>query len=188
MSRLWSAVAAAWLPLTASATPETFAIDPNHSAANFSVAHLGGYSFLYGAFGKVTGKLTLDREARTGSAEVTIDAASLNMNNPRRDALIKSADYLNVEKYPTLTYHATSMKYNGDLPSAVEGALTMFGVTKHVPLTIDNVKCGQLGGRYLCGANASGQLKRSDFGSTHGLPAVGDEIRVIIQIEAIREK
>jgi polyisoprenoid-binding protein YceI len=178
---------ASFLPMVALAAPETYNIDPNHTYANFTIAHSGGYSYLHGAFTKLSGTVTLDRAARTGALNVSIDAASVTTNHAKRDEHVRSADYLNVEKFPSFTYRSTSMKFNGDLPAAVDGELTMFGVTRPVTLTIDNIKCGQVNKRDMCGANASGQLKRSDFGFNYAIPGTGDDIKLMIQIEARKD-
>ena len=183
------------LPLAALAAPESFTIDPYHTYPNFTVDHLG-VSTMYGRFDKSSGKATLDRAARTGSLDITIEAASIatgdNDKGTRaraRDEHLRAADFFNVAEFPRITYKSTRMVFAGDNPSAIEGNLTLLGVTRPVNLTIDRFKCIPPQGNYKdrCGGNASGKFKRSDFGMKYGVPSVGDEIGLIIEFEAVKD-
>jgi polyisoprenoid-binding protein YceI len=100
----------------------------------------------------------------------------------------KSKDMFNVEQFPTITYKGKSIKFNGDTPVAVEGDLTLLGITKPVMLTINKFKCIEhpMLKREVCGADASGEFKRSDFGLNYGLPRFSPEIKLAIQVEAMR--
>jgi polyisoprenoid-binding protein YceI len=196
MSRLAAALLSFALPLTAAAAPETYTLDPFHTYPNFAVDHLG-YSTIYGRFDKSSGKFTLDRAAKTGSLDLTVETASINAadnekgNRQRsRDDHLRSPDFFNVTEYPRMTYKSTSVKFNGDNLATVEGSLTLLGVTKPLVLQLERWKCGPhpFNKKEMCGGNASGTLKRSDFGMKFGLPvAVSDEIKLMIGFEAYRE-
>jgi polyisoprenoid-binding protein YceI len=182
-------------PLAATAAPENFPLDPTHTYANFTVEHWG-LSMMHGRFDKNSGKFTLDRAAKTGSTEVTIEAASLTTgdsvkgNRPQsRDDHLRSADFFNVKEFPTMTFKSTKVNWTGELPSSVEGNFTMLGVTKPLTLTFERFKCGQnpFTKKDRCGGNAVGKLKRSDFGMKYAIPAVGDEITLNIEFEGDKE-
>jgi polyisoprenoid-binding protein YceI len=196
MSRPAVALLALALPLAAAAAPETYVLDPYHTYPNFTIEHLG-FSTMYGRFDKSSGKLTLDRATKTGSVELVVETASINAaDNEKgsrqrsRDDHLRSPDFFNVAEYPRMTYKSTGVKFNGDNPMTVEGNLTLLGVTKPLVLQVDRWKCGPhpFNKKEMCGGNASGTLKRSDFGMKFGLPtAVGDEVKLMIGFEAYRE-
>jgi polyisoprenoid-binding protein YceI len=191
-----AAIAAmAALPLMAAAAPETYPLDPLHSYPNFQVEHWG-LSMMHGRFDKMTGRFTFDRAAKTGSTELTIDAASLttgdNVKGSRaqsRDDHLRSADFFNVREFPTLTFKSTKVNFTGELPSSVEGSFTMLGVTKPVTLTFERFKCGTnpFNKKDRCGGNAVGKIKRSDFGMKYALSGVGDEITLNVEFEGDKE-
>lgn len=183
------------LPLAAAAAPETFTIDPYHTYPNFTVDHLG-VSTMYGVFTKSTGKVTLDRAAKTGSLEIVIDTASITTGDNdkgsrarSRDEHLKSADFFNVAEFPKATYKGTKITFNGDNPGAIEGDLTLLGVTKPVRLTVERFKCNpaSANSKERCGGNATGKFKRSDFGMKYGVPNVGDEITLLVSFEALKD-
>ena len=196
MSRLVPALLALALPLTAIAAPENYTLDPYHTYPNFTVDHLG-FSTIHGRFDKSSGKFSLDRAARSASVELIVETASINAadnekgNRQRsRDDHLRSPDFFNVAEYPRMTYKSTGVKFNGDNPATIEGNLTLLGVTKPLVLQVERWKCGPhpFNKKEMCGGNASGTLKRSDFGMKFGLPiAVGDEVKLLIGFEAYRE-
>ena len=168
---------------------ETYVLDPVHSQPGFETRHLG-FSNQLGSFTKSSSKVTIDREAKKGSVDVTIDAASIRTFDANRlDAVVKGEKYFNVEKFPTITYKSDSVKFDGDRVVAVDGELTMLGVTRPVTLDVQNFACGAnpFNKKPMCGGQATATIKRSDFGMTAGLPyAPGDEIRIVIPIEAYK--
>jgi polyisoprenoid-binding protein YceI len=173
----------------AAAAADTYTIDPVHSQPNFEVRHMG-FSIQRGSFGKATGKITLDRAAKTGSVDVTIDATSIKTIDPRLDKHVQSEDFFNVAKYPTITFKSTKLIFEGDRVVGIDGELTMLGITKPVTLTVDNEVCGEhpINHKPMCGAQASATVKRSDWGMKYGLPrAVGDDVHLIIPIEAYKD-
>ena len=178
-------------PLAATAAPESYTLDPTHTYPSFHVEHWG-LSMMQGRFDKNSGKFSFDRAAKTGSTELTIDTASLttgdNVKGNRaqsRDDHLRSADFFNVKEFPTMTFKSTKVNFTGDLPSSVEGNLTLLGVTKPVTLTFERFKCGQnpFSKKDRCGGNAVGKFKRTDFGMKYAVPAVGDEIALNIEFE-----
>ena len=167
---------------------DTYTNDPAHTYPTFEVSHLG-FSTMRGRFNKTAAKITLDKAAKTGSVEATIDAASLDTGWPKRDEHLRSGDFFNVEKFPTVTFKSDSFKFDGDKVVTVPGQLTMLGITKPVTLQIANFKCAPhpMLKREDCGAELSTTIKRSDFGMSFGLPAVGDDIKIAIELEAIKD-
>jgi len=197
MRRIAIGIAAATLALGAVAAPESYTIDPFHSHPHFVVNHLG-FMDMTGRFDKMSGKITLDNAAKTGSVELVIESASISTGDsdkgsrPRsRDEHLRSPDFFNVAEFPRMTFKGTAAKWTGDAPAAVEGQLTLLGVTKPVTLTVDKWRCGPdprtQGKRYMCGGNASGSIKRSDFGMKFGIPNVSDEIKLSMGLEAFRD-
>ena len=174
------------LPLSALAA-DSYTVDPPHTFPHFSVSHLG-FSTMQGRFDKTSGKITLDRAAKTGSVEIAIESASLSTGFAKRDDHLRSPDFFNAAEFPTIRYKSTALRFKGDTPASVEGNLTLLGVTRPVTLTIDAFKCGTnpMNKKDQCGAAASAQIKRSDFGIKYGLPGVGDEVRLVFEIEAIK--
>ncbi len=175
------------LPLAAHAA-ESYTIDPLHTYTNFSVSHLG-FSSMQGRFDRSSGKVTLDRVAKTGSVEISIEAGSVSTGHDKRDTHLIGPDFFNSAEYPTVTYKSSAVKFKGDTPSSVEGNLTLLGVSKPVTLTISAFKCGvhPMNKKNLCGADASAQIKRSDFGMKYGLPGVGDDIKLVFMVEAYKD-
>ena len=143
---------------------------------------------MQGRFDDTSGKVTLDRAAKSGSVEITIKTASVSTGFAKRDEHLKSPDFFNAAEFPAITYKSTAMHFKGDAPSSVDGNLTISGVTKPVTLTIDAFNCGThpMNKKDVCGAAASTQIKRSDFGVKYGLPAVGDDVKLVFEIEAVK--
>jgi polyisoprenoid-binding protein YceI len=171
------------------AAQDTYTFDPAHSRPTFEVRHLG-LTFQYGYFDKIAGKATLDRAAKKGTVDVTIDATSVRTFDPRLDTATKGEKFLNVEKFPTITFKSSSVVFDGDRPVAIDGDLTLLGVTKPVTLKITSFGCidHPFNKKPMCGADATATIKRSDFGMTANLPmAPADEVRIIIPVEAFKE-
>jgi polyisoprenoid-binding protein YceI len=173
--------------VSALAQSSSWTIDKNHSQVNFAIKHMG-VSTVRGSISGVTGTVVWDdKDPSKSSVEATIDATTVSTNNEARDKHLKSPDFFNVEKFPTLTFKSTSVtSASGKLQ--VVGDLTLAGVTKSVTLDVDGptppVK-GQ-GGKMVIGFSASGTLKRSDFnfGSKFPSAALGDDVKFTIDVEA----
>lgn len=187
--RLLAAALAAALAGPVSAQ-ESYVVDPVHSQPQWEARHIG-FSAQRGSFGKVTGKVMLDRAAKKGSVDIVIDATSVKTYDQRLDAIVKGERFFNVEKFPTIAFKSTSVAFQGDAVTSVDGELTMLGITKPVTLKVVDFACGAnpFNKKPMCGADASATIKRSDWGMTSGVnignPA--DEIVLHLPIEAYRE-
>jgi polyisoprenoid-binding protein YceI len=167
---------------------DSYSVDPAHTYPNFEINHLG-FSTMRGRFGATNGRIVLDAPANSGSIDITIDATSIDTGHTRRDTHLRSAEFFNVAKFPTLTYKATRLKFDGDKLIGAEGELTMLGVTKPVSLAVTAFICGlnPINKKLMCGANASASIKRSDFGLSAYVPAISDEVKIIIGVEAYED-
>ncbi|HVT72481.1 MAG TPA: YceI family protein [Lacunisphaera sp.] len=170
-----------------SAATETYTIDPVHSSIGFTVRHF--VSKVPGVFTKVSGAITVDRDnLEKSSVEATIDAASFDTQNEKRNAHVKSDAFLDVAKFPLITFKSKSWKKTGEDSFAVTGDLTIHGVTREVVLDTKLLGFGEgMAGIQLSGWEVTTILKKSDFGVDG--PAmlakvVGDEVAVHITIEA----
>lgn len=180
-------VASLLIAAAGSATAQTYQIDPGHTYPSFEADHLG-ISFWRGKFNKTTGTVSLDRAAKTGTLDIQIDAASIDFGHDKMNEHARAKDMFNVEAFPTITYKAKSMKFEGDNPVRVDGELTLLGVTKPVPLTIDKFKCihHPMYKREVCGGNAVAEFNRADFGLNYALPRFSPQVKLAIQVEALR--
>jgi polyisoprenoid-binding protein YceI len=176
------------LSTPAYATPVNYTIDGNHTFPLFEVDHLG-FSTQRGRFNKTSGKITLDVAARTGSVEVSIDAASIDMGFAKWNDNMRGDGFFNTAEFPTITFKAGQLVFDGDKPVSAEGSLTLLGVTKPVTLTLTRFHCAPhpLNKRETCGADIIARLKRSEFGMSKYIPSVSDEVRLIIPVEAYKE-
>lgn len=183
-----AAAALAFASVSAFAAPTTYNIEPNHTFPSFEADHMG-ISLWRGKFNKSAGTIVIDPAAKTGSLDITIDAASLDFGHDKMNEHAKSKDMFNVEKFPTATYKSKSIKFNGITPVAVEGELTLLGVTKPVTLAISKFKCIQhpMFKREACGADASATFNRADFGLDYGVKmGFSPEVKLAIQVEALK--
>jgi len=172
----------------AQAAPAVYEIENNHTFPKFEVSH-NGFSFHTGTFTKTTGKITMDLEAKTGAMDVTIDTASVVTGVGVMEAALKGKDFFNVEQFPTMTFKGTRFHFTGDKLTSVDGDFTLLGVTRPLTLTLTHFICGPhpRSKKEECGANAVGQLKRSDYGMKTYLPIIGDDIKLMIQTEAYKQ-
>jgi polyisoprenoid-binding protein YceI len=173
--------------VSAFAQSSAWTIDTNHAQVNFAIRHMG-VSTVRGSIGGVAGTVVWDeKNPSNSSVTATIDAKTVSTNNEKRDAHLKSPDFFNVEKYPTLTFKSTSVtNENGKLK--VIGDLTLAGVTKSVTLDVDGPTAPQKGqgGKLVTGMSITGTLHRSEFnfGSKFGSPILGDDVQFTIDVEA----
>ena len=166
---------------------DSYTIDPGHTYPSFEADHMG-ISVLRGKFNKTSGTVTLDRAAKTGTIDIAIDPSSLDFGHEKLNVHAKGPDMFDVAKFPTVTYKGKSIKFNGDVPASVDGELTLHGVTKPVTLTINKFKCinHPMLKKEVCGADATAEFKRSDFGISYGLPMLAPEVKLAIEVEAIK--
>jgi polyisoprenoid-binding protein YceI len=168
--------------------PQTYLVDSRHTYPRFEVSHFG-FSKHSGIFAKSTGNITFDSVAKTGQVEIVIQAASINTGAEDLEKVLRSATFFDVEKYPQLTFRSQAFQFDGDKPSSVQGQLTMLGVIQPLTLTFSAFSCGAhpVSKKEECGAQLTGILKRSDYGMKSLLPGIGDEVKLIVQVEAIKE-
>lgn len=188
MKRIMLLSLAATLSSAALAAPETYIIDSNHTLPRFSYSHFG-FSNQLSRFDKTSGKIVLDRQAKTGSVEVTIDTTSVNTGVPLFNEHIQAADFLDIAQYPTATFTSNQLKFEGDKLVAVDGTLTLKGIGKPVTLTVTSFQCmpHPMLKKDACGANATTVVKRTDFNMGKYAPNVGDDVTLTIPVEAVKE-
>jgi len=179
------------IALDAEAAADHYTIDPNHTYPSFQAPHIGGISFWRGKFDHSSGTVTLDRAARSGTVDIMIDTSSIDFGLEKMNTHAKSADMFDVEKYPTATYKGTKIDFDGDTPVAVHGTLTLHGVTRPVDLKINSFKCMMhpMLKREVCGADASAEIDRTDFGIGYGVPQSipTGKVMLAIQVEAFKD-
>jgi len=163
----------------------TYQLDPNHTYPSFEADHFGGISTWRGKFDKSSGTVTIDRAAKTGTLDVTIDMTSVAIGNEKLNGELKSAQFFDTDKFPTATYKGTSMKFKGDVPTEVMGDLTLHGVTKPVTLTIQSFKCftHPMMKKEVCGTESTATFDRADFGIDYG-KAYGFSMKTVLHIQA----
>ena len=185
--QLLIALIASGITATAFAAVDTYTIDPGHTYPSFEADHMG-LSVLRGKYTKTSGTVALDRAAKTGSLDIKIDADSLDFGNDKLNKHAKTADMFDVPKFPEITYKSKSVTFSGDVPVSVEGELTLHGVTKPVTLTINKFKCimHPMLKKEVCGADASATFSRADFGISFGLPRFAPEVKLAIEVEAVK--
>jgi len=169
---------------------DSYKLDPTHTSVIFIVNHLG-FSDYQGRFGGVTGELTLDREdPSASSASITIDLNQIDSGVEALDNHMKTADFFNVEEFPTATFTSTSVELVGDNAATVTGDLTLLGETK--PLVLDVTLSGEgthpMTGDEVVGFSADGVVTRTDYGMDFLVPGVGDEVTLQISSEFLKQK
>lgn len=167
---------------------DTYTADVRHLYPVFEINHFG-MSTQRGRFNKATARITIDAAAKTGSVEATVDTTSLDMGADDWDKHIKSEDFFNVEKYPTMSFKSDKFSFDGDKLVTVDGALTMLGVTKPVKLSIANFKCGAhpMNKKPVCTGDVSTTINRTDWGMTKYAPALAEQVKIEIPVEAFKD-
>jgi len=164
---------------------DTYQLDPNHTYPSFEADHFGGVSTWRGKFNKSSGTVVLDRAAKTGTMDVTIDVSSINTGNAKLDEHLQKAEFFDAAKYPTAVYKGTSIRFDGDKPAEVVGSLTMHGVTKPLNLKIESFKCfvNPMMKKEVCGTEATATFDRGDFGMDYG-KTYGFSLKTVLHIQA----
>jgi polyisoprenoid-binding protein YceI len=167
----------------------TWQVDPAHTNSQFAVKHLG-ISTVKGQFTKTTGQIQIDEKDITKShLEVTVDTTTLDTRVEARDTDVKSANYLDVEKFPTMTFKSKSITAAGDGKLKLTGDLTIHGMTKEVTFDVDGLSpiITDPWKNLRRGASATTKINRHDFGVNGGGPVVGDDVLITIDLEFIRK-
>lgn len=166
---------------------EQYTIDSTHTFPGFEISHLG-FSVQRGRFDKTTGTLVMDPEAGTGTLQVEIDAASISTGLDKLEQHLRSEDFFDVKRYPKIIFKSDQFEFKNGRLLSLTGQLTMHGKTKPVRLKVDHFHCGihMINMKSVCGANAVGSLKRSDFDVDKYAPMLADKVTLVIQVEAIK--
>lgn len=186
-------VACKLLTLPAYAENLHFSLDKDHTTVAFLVEHVG-YAKTLGYFTDVSGSFSFDATSNTVSdVNITIATQSVQTANEARDKHLRNKDFLHVKKHPTMTFTATSVQIDADGAGRLAGELTLLGNTQIVTLDVTLNKSAKYPfghKRFTLGVSASGVFKRSAFGMSYGVAdaLVGDEVEMIIEIEAIQDK
>jgi len=164
---------------------ETFAVDPVHSCVLFRVGHLGVGAY-YGRFNDVSGSFVVD-DANGGAVEFTIDAASVDTNNQKRDDHLRSPDFFSVKEFSKITFKGKLTRKDGAKYQAT-GTLTLHGKSNEVTVDLERLGSGKdPWGGYRTGFEGSFTIKRSDYGMTNMVGAISDDVKLIVAIEGIRK-
>ena len=172
----------------AQAQSATYSIDPTHTFVNFEASHFGT-STLRGRFDKKEGSVQFDRAGKTGKAEITIDIGSVSTGVGPLDGHLKSKDFFNAAEFASAKFVGDKFVFNGDKVTEVSGALTMLGKSNPVTLKATNFNCYQnpMLKHEVCGGDFEATITRSQWGMAYGLPGIPDNIRLLIQIEAVKQ-
>jgi polyisoprenoid-binding protein YceI len=172
----------ACLPLADAAE---YTIDPSHTYASFEIDHLG-FSTQRGQFNRSSGIVEFDAETKTGRIDISIETASLDTGFELRDDVLRGEDWFKAKDFPYIFFRSQKLIFTEEKLSAVDGVLVMLGEIRPMRLEVSRFKCGlNLASRKRgCGADAIGVLRRSEFGLSNGIPFIGDEVRLRVQVEA----
>ena len=170
------------------AAPVSYGVEANHTFPRFSYTHLG-FTTQQSRFDKTTGTVVYDKEGRTGSVDIKIETSSVSTGSALFNQHIQAEDFLDTAKYPTVTFKSTKVNFDGDKPVSIEGDLTMKGITKRVTLTVTRFLAAPhpIQKKDTIGADAYTIVKRTDFNMGKYAPAVSDEVRIDIAIEALKQ-
>lgn len=174
--------------IPAQAQTATYALDPTHTSVTFEALHFGT-STNRGRFDKKEGKVEIDRTAKTGKVDITIDMASITTGVAPFDGHLKSKDFFDVANHPTARFQASGFTFDGSKVTAVKGTLTLLGKTQPVELKASRFNCydNPMLKREVCGGDFETTIQRSLFGSTYGLPGIPDNVRLLVQVEAVKQ-
>lgn len=170
------------------AAPETYVVDNTHTFERFSYSHFG-MSTQLSRFNKTSGTVVIDKVAKTAQVDITVDTKSVDTGYDVFNGHIQGPDFLDTERYPTATFKSTKVRFEGEKPVALDGNLTIKGVTKPVTLNIINYVALQhpMLKKDAIGADAQTIIKRTDFGAGKYAPYVGDEVTITISLEAVKK-
>lgn len=165
-----------------------YIIDPDHTYPHFEYDHFGFSRQIVG-FDSTRGTVAYDKEAHTGSVEVSIDMKSVNTGSRLFDEHIQGGDFLDTANHPTATFMSTKVNFKGEAPASIEGELTIKGITRKVTLEVTSFKNAvhPMAEKDAIGANAVTHFKRSDFNADKHAPYISDELTLRISLEAIMQ-
>lgn len=172
----------------AAGEPAIYALDPDHSFVTFEVLHFGT-STLRGRFGPLSGFVEMDRAAGIGSVSLQIDTASVSTGMPSFDARLRQPDLLATEAHPVAYFVASRFGFDGATLSGVNGEFTLRGISQGLELRAMRFGCHThpVVKREVCGGDFTAEIKRGDFGASFGMPFVANRVRLVVQVEGIRQ-
>lgn len=184
---IWTLAPVLALPIRAGAV-ESFTLDPTHTFPSFEIRHQG-ISTMRGKFNRSRGKVILDPAGTANLIDVTVDAASVDTGLDDLNQKLRGGAFFNVGRYPEVRFVANQVIFREGTPVAAEGQLTLLGRTNPVSLEIRDYACTLqfLTRRPMCGADVHAVIKRSDYGMNFGLPLIGDEVRLAIEVEGFKD-
>jgi len=182
------ALSAAAAAMTTGAFAQSYTVDPRHTHVTWSVNHFGASTFR-GKLNKTSGKVVLDPAGKTGSVEIVVDPTGNLSGDERLDKHLQTEDFFNPAKFATATFKSTKVEFNGSTPSKIDGNLTLLGVTRPLTLTVISFNCKlhPMLKKDFCGADATATIKRSDWGMKFDVPNIGDDVKLDIAIEAMKD-
>lgn len=187
--QIWPAALATLVslaPLPAAA--DTYQLDPSHTFVHWEVLHMGT-STSRGRFDKIEGSIAFDRQAATLDLGFTVDTRAISTGSAAFDGVLRGAQLLDAEQHPTAWFVARRATFEGEVPRQIHGEITLRGQSQPLTLTARRWKCGLnlLFRREVCGGDFEGTLSRSSFGMTLAAGLVSDEVKLLIQVEAIKD-
>ena len=173
---------------SACAEPVTYAVDASHTQVWWETRHFGT-STQRGRFDDVQGSILIDREGGRGEVSISIATASVSSGVPALDKILKGSGFLAADAYPTAYFVASRLRFDGERLAGLRGEFTLRGVSRPLELRSTRFTCRRdpVVQREVCGGDFEAEILRSDYGSTFGLPFVGDKVRLLIAIEGIRQ-
>ena len=170
------------------AQPVNYQVDPNHTSVVYEVLHFGT-STSHGRFPAKTGSVQIDAAARTGKVEIEIDTSAPSSGNTVLDRMLQGERFFKSAEFPTALFSADEVRFNGAQPAELHGKLTLLGVVRPVTLKALRYNCYQnnMLKREVCGGDYETTIRRSQWGMDWGTNFAADEVRLVIQVEAIRQ-
>ncbi len=170
------------------AAAESFVLEPGHTFPSFEIRHQG-VSVMRGKFKRSQGRVVLDPVGSGSRIEVIVDAGSGDTGHEGLNQKLLGSNFFNTAQFPDIRFVATDVVFKDGKPVLANGNLTLLGVTRPLALEIREYACTRqfLTLRPLCGADVHASIKRSDFGMNYGIPLIGDEVKLVIEVEGLRE-
>ena len=183
-----SALLTSLVATAAQAAPTTYAIEPTHTFVTFEAKHFGT-STNRGRFDKKSGSVTIDPAAKTGQVDIAIEMGSINTGTEAFNNHLKGKDFFNAEAFPQATFKSSKVVFEGEKVVAVVGDLTLLGKSQTVTLKANHYGCydNPMLKRQVCGGDFETTLQRADFGMNYGLPFIPNDIKLVIQVEAVKQ-
>ena len=187
MRRPYCAIAICGFLVAPAFAVDSYTIDPLHSIPAFEFKHLG-VTTQSGRFDKASGKAALDFANKKGRVEFAIETASLNMGFGTETKKSPGYILIKADKFPTISFNSDKLIFDGDSVVAAEGQFTLLGVTKPLRVTVSHFRCAPhpLTRKQVCAGDINAVIKRSEYGMTDYIPAISDEIKISVPIEAYK--